>query len=164
MQGDLDGALSAYIAQCLGLGTSYLSDWLEHDAEYISIWHTGFAPFEFCDFDNPEHAPTFSRHFNNNVWGVVDATVPPDMDVTLFRLWSYGGQYKLTALEGTTTVPTRHLQGTNARVKIKDGVNVFDWFREKISFGLPHHISIVKGHHKSFLKRLEQQLPIQFLE
>jgi L-fucose isomerase-like protein len=44
IEGDADGALCAWIAESLGLGRCYLSDWLEHDEKTITIWHGGAAP------------------------------------------------------------------------------------------------------------------------
>ena len=55
IEGDADGALSAWIAESLGLGRCYLSDWLEHDEQTVTLcawrrgadvlvrtgWHTG---------------------------------------------------------------------------------------------------------------------------
>ena len=38
IEGDADGALSAWIVESLGLGRCYLSDWLEHDAQTVTLW------------------------------------------------------------------------------------------------------------------------------
>ena len=45
-EGDVDGALGCLIGKLLGLGTVYLSDWLEHDQSTITLWHGGMAPIQ----------------------------------------------------------------------------------------------------------------------
>ncbi len=47
-EGDADGAMSAWIGENLGLGRAYLTDWLEHDHETITVWHGGAAPMGLC--------------------------------------------------------------------------------------------------------------------
>ena len=47
-EGDADGALSAWIGESLGMGRCYLTDWLEHDQETITLWHGGAAPMALC--------------------------------------------------------------------------------------------------------------------
>src|ERR1019366_8539320 len=37
-EGDADGAMSAWIGESLGMGRCYLTDWLEHDQETITLW------------------------------------------------------------------------------------------------------------------------------
>lgn len=44
LEGDVDGALSCWMGEALGLGRGYLSDWLEHSAKTITLWHPGNAP------------------------------------------------------------------------------------------------------------------------
>ncbi|HWF17909.1 MAG TPA: hypothetical protein VG754_01495, partial [Verrucomicrobiae bacterium] len=48
VEGDADGALTAWIGEKLGMGRSYLTDWLEHDKETITVWHGGAAPMSLC--------------------------------------------------------------------------------------------------------------------
>ena len=45
-EGDVDGALSCAIGKFAGCGAIYLSDWLEHDRDTLTLWHGGMAPFQ----------------------------------------------------------------------------------------------------------------------
>ena len=51
-EGDVDGALGCLIGKLLGLGTVYLSDWLEHDQSTITLWHGGMAPIQVKEIYN----------------------------------------------------------------------------------------------------------------
>ena len=45
-EGDVDGALGCLVGKLLGCGAVYLSDWLEHDASQLTLWHGGMAPLQ----------------------------------------------------------------------------------------------------------------------
>jgi hypothetical protein len=34
------------IGKFIGCGAVYLSDWLEHDKNTLTLWHGGMAPFQ----------------------------------------------------------------------------------------------------------------------
>jgi L-fucose isomerase-like protein len=159
MEGDVDGALCSVIAEDLGMGPVYLSDWLEHDADHIGIWHTGAAPFQFCEPIGTERGPHIGVQFNNKLPAVVEATISANMPVTIFRLWRTDGFYHMTALEGRTVEPKRHIMATNGLAEITE-VNVNEWFEEKLHEGMPHHVCVVKGHHRRVLQKLARQLHI----
>ena len=161
-EGDVDAAVIALAAKELGMGPVYLSDWLEHDASTITIWHTGSVPLELCEPVGSERGPRVARHFNIRKPAVIEATLKTDLPVTLLRLWSCDGKYRLTALEGRTIAPKRHLLGNNGVAEI-DGVNVVDWFDEMIHEGLPHHLLIARGHHRESLRRFARQIGIRWI-
>jgi L-fucose isomerase-like protein len=152
MEGDVDGAICSIIAESLGIGPVYLSDWLEHDSDTITIWHTGAAPFQLCEPAGTEKGPHLSTQFNNRKPTVVEATLKAGLDVTLFRLWRCDGQYAMTAIEGSTVEPRRHLMATNGLFHT-DEVDVREWFDEMVHAGMPHHVCIVPGHRKELLRR-----------
>jgi L-arabinose isomerase len=161
IEGDADGALSAWIAESLGLGRCYLSDWLEHDAETITLWHGGAAPLSLCEPIGTPAGPRIAQHFNIKKPAVVEATLRAKMPVTIFRFWRLQGKYYLTAREGETIQPKRHLMATNglARMKADPG----EWFEELCHAGMPHHVAVIQGHHAAFLKRLARLMEIQFV-
>ena len=161
IEGDADGALCAWIAESLGLGRCYLSDWLEHDRETITIWHVGAAPISLCEPVGKPGGPRIARHFNIKVPAVIEATIRPDMPVTVFRFWRLAGKYRFTAREGETIKPKRHLMATNGLVRMND--NPIEWFEEMCHAGMPHHIAVIQGHHAAFLKRLARALSIQVI-
>ncbi len=161
IEGDADGALCAWIAESLGLGRCYLSDWLEHDKETITIWHVGAAPISLCEPVGEPGGPRIARHFNIRKPAVIEATIRADMPITIFRFWRLDGKYFFTAREGETIKPKRHLMATNALARMKD--NPIEWFEEMCHAGMPHHVAVIQGHHAAFLKRLARTLDIQFI-
>jgi len=161
IEGDADGSLSAWIAESLGLGRCYLSDWLEHDRETITLWHGGAAPMSLCDPVGSPGGPRIARHFNIKKPAVIEATLRAKMPVTVFRFWRLDGKYFLTAREGETIKPKRQLMATNALARMKEDPR--DWFEELCHAGMPHHVAVVQGHHAAFLKRFARVMGIEFL-
>jgi L-fucose isomerase-like protein len=159
-EGDADGALSAWIGETLGMGRCYLSDWLEHDDETITLWHGGAAPLSLSPGPGEPGAPRIARHFNNKKPAVVEATIRPDMPITIFRLWRCDGSYLFTVREGQTIQPRRHLMGTNALARLADQ-NPRDWFEDLCHAGMPHHVAVFPGHHASLLRRMARILRIR---
>ena len=158
IEGDADGALSAWIAEGLGLGRCYLSDWLEHDQETITLWHGGAAPMSLCAPVGEPGGPRIARHFNIKKPAVIEATIRENMPITVFRFWRVDGNYRLTAREGGTIKPKRHLMATNALARMKDDPG--EWFEEMCHQGMPHHVAVVQGHHAALLKRLARAMNI----
>jgi L-fucose isomerase-like protein len=149
MEGDVDGSLCSRIAESAGIGPVYLSDWLQHDEETITIWHTGAAPFQMSRPDSLE----LSVQFNNKRPTVVQSVIREDMEATLFRIWRFDGEYHMSVLEGSTVAPSRELMATNG-VFHTDRVDVRDWFEAQVQRGMPHHVCIVEGHHGELLSRI----------
>jgi L-fucose isomerase-like protein len=162
-EGDVDAAVMALAAGALGMGPVYLSDWLEHDRTSIAIWHTGAVPLDMCEPIGSQRGPRVAKHFNVHKPAVIEATLQTGLPITLFRLWSCDGRYRLTALEGRTVAPKRHLLGNNGVAEI-DGVDVTEWFDDMIHQGLPHHLLIARGHHRARLKRFARQMGILWIE
>jgi L-fucose isomerase-like protein len=162
IEGDADGALSAWIAEQLGLGRCYLSDWLEHDKETITLWHGGAAPMSLCEPPGQPGSPRIARHFNIKKPAVLEATIRANMQMTIFRFWRLEGKYFLTAREGETLRPRRHLMATNALARLdQEDPNV--WFDELCHAGMPHHVAVVAGHHSALLRRFGRALQIEFV-
>jgi L-fucose isomerase-like protein len=161
-EGDVDAAVMALAAGQLGMGPVYLSDWLEHDRTSIAIWHTGAVPLELCEPIGSERGPRVAKHFNIRKPAVIEATLQTNLPITLFRLWSCDGRYRLTALEGRTIPPKRHLLGNNGVAEI-EGVDVMEWFDEMVHRGLPHHLLIAPGHHRARLIRFARQVGIDWI-
>jgi L-fucose isomerase-like protein len=160
IEGDADGSLGAWITENLGLGRSYLSDWLEHDEETITLWHGGAAPFSMCPPVGQPGGPQIAKHFNIKKPAVIESTIRSGMPITITRLWRLEGKYYLTAREGETIKPKRHLMATNALARMKESPG--EWFEELCHLGMPHHVAVVEGHHAAFLKRFARVLDIQY--
>jgi L-fucose isomerase-like protein len=161
MEGDVDGAICSIIAEALGLGPVYLTDWLEHDERSIAIWHTGAAPFQLTEPVGTAKGPHLTGQFNNKKPTVVEATIRSDLPVTLYRLWRTDGQYHMTAVEGHTRAPDRHLFATNGRAEV-EGVNVREWFDDMVHEGMPHHLCVIQGHHADTLRRVSRNLGLRW--
>lgn len=161
-EGDVDGALTAWIGESLGMGRCYLSDWLEHDHETITIWHIGAAPMSFSPPVGEPGGPQLARHFNIRKPTVVEATIREDLPVTLLRFWRLDGRYFLTAREGRTLRPKRHLMATNGLVRLEQQ-DPQAWFEEVCHQGMPHHVAMFAGHHAALLRRLARILDIHFV-
>jgi L-fucose isomerase-like protein len=161
-EGDAEGALSAWIGESLGLGRCYLTDWLEHDSKTITVWHGGAAPMSLCAPAGKPGGSKIARHFNIKKPAVVEATLRENMPVTLCRFWRCDGQYYLTAREGQTIKPKRHLMGTNGLARL-DNQDPHAWFDELCHNGMPHHLCIFEGHSADLLKRLARALGHQFI-
>lgn len=161
-EGDVDGALSAWIGESLGLGRCYLSDWLEHDQETITLWHIGAAPMALSPPPGEPGGPRIARHFNIKKPAVVEATIRENMPITILRFWRCDGGYYLTAREAQTIRPKRHLMSTNARARLAQE-DLREWFEELCHQGMPHHVAVFAGHHAALLRRLARVMHIHFI-
>ena len=162
IEGDADGALTAWIGDQLGMGRCYLTDWLEHDEETITVWHGGAAPMSLCEPAGKPGAPRIARHFNIKKPTVVEATIRENMPVTITRLWRCDGKYFLTAREGTTVKPRRHLMATDGLARMNN-TNPHEWFEELCHAGMPHHVALFEGHHQATLRTFARAGDIEFL-
>jgi L-fucose isomerase-like protein len=161
MEGDVDGALTCVLAQQLGAGVGFITDWLEHDATTIHFWHGGVAPLPLCNANGTPGGPVLARHFNIAQPMVVDAELKVDMPVTVARLWRCDGDYRMTAFEGRTIAPRRRLTGNTALVEV-DGFDVRNWFEEALHAGLPHHVAVFAGRHADGFRRLARVLKLSW--
>ncbi len=160
IEGDADGALSAWMAESLGLGRCYLSDWLEHDEETITLWHGGAAPMSMCEPVGEPGGPRIAKHFNIKKPAVIEATIRAGMPITVYRFWRLEGKYHLTAREGATIKPRRHLMATNALAQMNEDPG--EWFEDMCHQGMPHHVAVVQGHHAAMFKRLARTMNMQY--
>ncbi len=161
-EGDADGAMSAWIGESLGFGRAYLTDWLEHDHETITTWHGGAAPMALCAPAGEPGAPKIARHFNIKKPAVVEATLRENMPVTMMRFWRCDGSYYLTAREGQTIKPKRHLMGTNGLVKL-DKQDAGVWFEDLCHQGMPHHVVVFEGRNEALLRRMAGVMGMRFV-
>ena len=161
IEGDADGALCAWLGESLGLGRCYLSDWLEHDDQTITLWHVGAAPMSLCEPAGQPGGPQIAQHFNIRKPAVLETALRAGMPVTVYRFWRCDGKYFLSAREGETLKPRRHLMATNGLAKM--ACDPREWFEELCHAGMPHHVAVVQGHHADTLKRLARGLNMQII-
>ena len=114
-----------------------------------------------CEPVGDPGGPRIARHFNIKKPAVIEATIRANMPVTVFRFWRCDGRYLLTAREGETIKPRRHLMATDGLARMKDDPR--EWFEELCHAGMPHHVAVVQGHHAALLKRMARALRMQFI-
>ena len=146
----------------MGFGRSYLTDWLEHEGENITVWHGGCAPMALCQPKGSPGGPHIARHFNIKKPMVVEATLADGAPITVLRFWRVGGKYLVTARDGETIKPKRHLMGTNGLVRMP-GVDAAEWFENLCHEGMPHHVLVVQGHHTAPLRRFARTTGMRFI-
>ncbi|SPE61048.1 L-fucose isomerase and related proteins-like protein (fragment) [Verrucomicrobia bacterium] len=93
---------------------------------------------------------------------MVEATLRANLPVTIARLWRCDGKYFLTAREGQTLAPKRHLMATNGLARL-DTQDPRSWFEDLCHQGMPHHVAVSEGHHEALLRQLARALGIHFL-
>ncbi|MDR0869907.1 MAG: hypothetical protein LBN39_03860 [Planctomycetaceae bacterium] len=147
-EGDIDGALGVLLAaELVPQAAAFNTDWLEHDDETITLWHAGATPFLLTE----KHE--LDVHFNTNKPVVVDSKLLSGIPVTLFRFWRFNNEYRLAIIEGTTEAVPRHIDGFSGTVRVQNG-GIKEFFLDALTAGMPHHITVVKGHIAKQLKRL----------
>jgi L-fucose isomerase-like protein len=157
LEGDVDGALTCLVGQLLGLGPGYVSDWLEHDEHAITLWHPGHAAPAMCQ----PGTLRLGRHFNNGLPLVIDAQLAVDRPITLCRIWHCDGATHLMACDARTAAPRRKLTGAHGLAVVEDR-SIPEWFDQLCHEGMPHHVSLVPGHHARLLRRAARQLGIRW--
>lgn len=167
MEGDVDGCIGSLMHSLLGLGTGFLSDWLEHDRNTIFFWHPGMAPLQMCNPAGAPGGPTLAKHFNIVNPLVVDAQIRVGEPVTISRLWRCDNRYHMTALEGRTIAPRRQLTGNTALVELSEADiarngDVPERFDRLLHAGMPHHVLITFGNHAETFRRLARVLGIEW--
>ncbi|MGH9655265.1 MAG: hypothetical protein ACRD6B_17575 [Bryobacteraceae bacterium] len=159
IEGDVDGCIGTLMNSSLGLGPSFLTDWLEHDEHSIFFWHPGMAPMTMCDAAGTEYGPELDLHFNIAKPLVVNGRIRSGEAVTVHRLWRCDNQYLLTAFEGRTLPPKRKVTGNSVLVEIS-GESVPSRFDRLLHAGLPHHVLLAFGHHAESFRRMARLLGI----
>lgn len=163
IEGDVDGCIGSLIAGQLGLGPSFLTDWLEHDRETIFFWHPGMAPLDMCEGPGCEGAPALAAHFNIVKPLVANGRIRAGEAVTVTRLWRCDNRYHLTAFEGQTIEPRRKVTGNSALVKVaKAGVP--ELFDRLVHAGMPHHLLVSFGSYAGMFRRLARLLDLGWWE
>ena len=161
IEGDVDGALSSYIGSLLGMGTGFLTDWLEHDESTVFFWHPGMAPLDMCNAVGSDCEPTLGEHFNGARPSVVDGPLRTGGPVTVTRVWRCDGRYHITAFEGRAIPPRRHVLGNSLLLEV-DGGMMPQRFERLIHAGMPHHVTLHFGHWEDRLRRIARLLSLEW--
>ena len=158
-EGDTDGGITLLMGRLLGFEPGYLSDWLEHDHETITLWHAGNGSLNLCDPIGSARGPRLAQHFNIPKPLVVNASLRTGMPITIARLWRCDNAYHMMAADAETIQPKRELMGTNG-LAVVPGKDVVDWFDDLCHAGMPHHVAVFAGHHTQTLRRFARQIGV----
>jgi L-fucose isomerase-like protein len=161
IEGDVDGAIGAFIGLQLGAGTGFLTDWLEHDDQSIFFWHPGMAPLDMCNEPGCANGPSIGDHFNNIRPMVVDGPIRTGGPMTVTRLWRCDERYHITAFEGWAIPPRRKLTGNTLLVEFPEG-GIAARFQRLIQGGMPHHVTVHFGSHAETFRRLARILNLEW--
>lgn len=160
LEGDVDGAILGLLGFWLDIGVGYVSDWLEHDEQTITLWHPGHAPRSFCVAETLQ----LGRHFNNDKPLVVNAQLLSGQPITLARLWRCDDRYHLTAFAACTEELPGRLLGACGRARVASSLPVPERFDRMCHAGMPHHVTLFQGDHVARLRRLADRLRFSWLE
>lgn len=163
LEGDVEAALLMRAGRLLDFGPAFLSDWIEHDSQTITLWHLGNAPLALCEPVESARGPRLGLHFNNNKPLVVNAALAPGRPVTLARLWRCDNAFHLTAVNAETIPPKRTILGSHALVRLPDR-NVREWFESLCHAGMPHHPIVFAGHRAHTLKRFARLTDVLWMD
>lgn len=163
MEGDVDGAIAELMGNALGLGHSFLTDWIEHDDKSIFLWHPGMAPLDMCYGAGETNGLRLARHFNITKPLVVDGAIRTGHSVTVTRLWRCDGEYRMTAFEGKSVPSRRKLTGNTVLVEIEGG-GMMKHFDDLLHEGMPHHVLLYNSHCADLHRRLARLLGIRWVE
>ena len=161
VEGDVDGCVGNLMSLYLGLGPSFLTDWLEHDYSTVHFWHPGMAPLSMCEPIGADGGPTLANHFNLARPCVVNARLRCDEPATVARLWRCDGKYHLTAFEGRTIPPKRRITGSTELIQTTEP-DIPKRFDTLLHAGMPHHVLISFGHNAEVIRRLARILHIEW--
>jgi L-fucose isomerase-like protein len=114
-----------------------------------------------CEAPGTPGGPRIANHFNIKKPAVIEATLRAGMPITVFRFWRLDGKYFLTAREGETIKPKRHLMATNGLARMREDPG--PWFEDLCHAGMPHHVAVVQGHHADLLKRFGRSMNMEFV-
>ena len=162
IEGDVDGCIGMLMNSSLGLGPSFLTDWLEHDQGDIFFWHPGMAPMNMCDAVGTPYGPALDQHFNIAKPYVVNGRIRSGESITVTRLWRCDNRYHLTAFEGQSVDPRRKITGNSVLVRV-NGESVPARFDRLLHAGMPHHVLLSFGHHAETFRRMARLLGVEWV-
>jgi L-fucose isomerase-like protein len=162
IEGDVDGCISMLMNASLGLGPSFLTDWLEHDQSNVFFWHPGMAPMNMCDAVGTEYGPALDQHFNIAKPYVVNGRIRSGEPITVTRLWRCDNRYHLTAFEGQSADPQRKITGNSVLVKV-NGESVPARFDRLLHAGMPHHVLLSFGHYADMFRKMARMLGVEWV-
>ena len=140
-EGDIDGALSMLAHKAVGAETPFLFDFSQVNLEenHALFWHCGVAP---CNLWDGRCVRSLDTYFAGGK-GVTADFVLKDGELSVLRLDSARGEYRMFLQKGTAVPMDKLLKGTYMKVIMDQPVKtVLD---KIIHNGIAHHSSAVYG-------------------
>ncbi len=140
-EGDIDCAVTMIAHRAAGAETPFMADLsqVNLDNNFALMWHCGVAP---CNLMDGVCEPTLDTYFAGGK-GVTAGFVMRSGPITMARLDSVNGEYRLFQEKGRAIAMEKLLTGTYAKVVFaSDMKNVLD---RVVYSGVAHHVSMVYG-------------------
>lgn len=140
-EGDVEGAVSMLAHKALGAKTPFLADLSQVDLneDFALMWHCGVAP---CNLWDGKCVRSLDTYFAGGR-GVTADFVMRDGDVSILRIDSAQGDYRLFIQKGVGYSMDKLLKGTYVKVRFENHIKeVLD---KVIYNGVAHHVSLVYG-------------------
>lgn len=151
-EGDVEGTMSMIMHRAVGGKTPFLADLSQVNFEenYALLWHCGVAP---CNLWDGKCNRSLDTYFAGGK-GVTADFVMKSGEVSVLRLDSSQGQYRVFLQKGNVVPMEKLLKGTYAKVNFEESIK--DVMDLVIYNGVAHHISVVYGEYLEPFKILAQ--------
>jgi len=142
-EGDVEGALSMFAQSAVGGETPFLFDFSQVDfnEDFALFWHCGVAPYNLWNKTCPI---TLDTYFAGGK-GVTADFVLKSGDISILRIDSANGKYRLFVKKGKAVPTEKLLKGTYTRVVFEEPVSTV--FQKIVDNGFAHHFSMVYGNY-----------------
>ncbi len=156
-EGDVDGALTMLIEQAYTARPTFLADWVQRDekSNQVLFWHDGTAPASLA---NPKFQPKVADSPQGDGNAIFDFPLKVG-GVTLARMLSRRGKYKLLVTRGRAVEPPQQVKGTHVAIRFEAPVQ--NLLGAMLTHGFPQHYSIVYENIKDEFIELARQLDIE---
>ncbi|WP_461204791.1 L-fucose/L-arabinose isomerase family protein [Clostridium sp. DL1XJH146] len=147
-EGDVEGAISMIAHKAVAGTQPFLADLSQVDLEkdFALMWHCGVAPCNLRDgICNASLEPYFAGGR-----GVTADFVLKSGEVSILRIDSALGKYRIFMEKGDAISMEKLLKGTYAKVKFEH--NIKDVLDRVIYSGVAHHVSMIYGDYTETIK------------
>lgn len=158
-EGDIDCTITMICHQAAGANTPFMADISQVNLEENSalLWHCGVAP---CNLRDGRSSCTLDSYHAGGK-GMTAGFVLKTGEVSIARLDSINGSYRLFLEKGTSLPMDKLLTGTYAKVVFSHPMKeVFD---KVVYTGIAHHVSMVYGDFSDVFKIFARLKNIEIL-
>ncbi len=158
-EGDIDCGITMLCHKAIGAMTPFMADLSQVNIQenFALMWHCGVAPCSLCDGVCQN---TLDTYFAGGK-GVTAGFVMKTGQISIARLDSSGGKYRLFQESGQALPMEKLLTGTYAKCRFdKDMKTVLD---KVVYSGIAHHVSMVYGDYKKVFSIFARLLKMEEL-